>query len=242
VMPRIGARWQLASQLAISAAVARSIRVPALDELYHPDEGGLVGNPDLAVESSWEGELSASWSAETLALDLAFFGRRVADTILYVNRNAFVIRPENAGVSRAAGVELEAELSSALAYSIWISLHLAGALSLSELEATGERLPTAPWGTFDAELSLEVPLWHEARTLEPFTRIALASPVKANLQGTLEVDRYLRWDAGFSLRPLDGAVLSLLITNLLDDRRLETVQKIPLPGRMFLATLRVEGL
>ena len=79
-----------------------------------------------------------------------------------------------------------------------------------------------------------------ARPLEMFSRIRRASATKANLQNTIQVGAYLRWDAGLVLRPSSGVAASILVTNLLDDRGLVTVNKIPLPGRTILASVTVK--
>src|SRR5262249_1126625 len=39
--------------LRLRGQAGRAYRVPTLDELFHPDEGFIVGNPDLAPEDAW---------------------------------------------------------------------------------------------------------------------------------------------------------------------------------------------
>jgi hypothetical protein len=51
------------------------------------------------------------------------------------------------------------------------------------------------------------------------------------------VPAFVRWDAGVELTPIDWFSLAVRVTNLLDDRGLQSVNKIPLPGRAIFFSL-----
>lgn len=237
LLPRVGARCELSPQWALTLALGRSQRSPTIDELFHPTEAGIAGNPALIAETAWEAELGVEWSpAVGLTFGAGGYARRISDAILYVNHNAFLVRPENVGASLAAGSELVASARGAVG-SLAITLDLALTLAWSELRASGAPIPGLPAAAIDTELVAGHPAG--ATMFEAFTRLRQSSATTANTSGTLAVEPFLRWDAGVRWLPVPEASLALAVTNLLDDRSLETLNKLPLPGRAFLATVRV---
>jgi len=230
VLPRIGAVWTATTGVAITAAIGRSFRAPAIDELYHPLIRGFSGNPNLVPETAWEAELGVRlW-----VLSIAGYARRIEDIIVYVNQNAFLVRPENLGGASAIGVEVELAEHASIGPLV-LDARFAASIGASRLDASGASVPVAsPYG-IDAELRASLEM------LSAFTRIAHGAPTTANLAGTIPVDGYTRWDAGVVWTCTPGASLGLVVTNLLDDQTLETLFKLPLPGRSMLATLRVEA-
>lgn len=236
-LPRVGLRWDPLEWLYLRVGAGRSLRTPAVDELYRPSEAGLSGNPELVSETAWEAEAAIGGGVEAVEASLVGFVRRIDDAILYVNRNAFEVRPENLGAARAAGGELEVT-------SRWtvgpVRLGGYGALGLlfSELLATGERLPTQP-------------VWNAAgradvgyAAVDLFTAVRWFGPTSTRLGSDLPENRvpaYLRWDAGVEVRPFDWMSVAFRCLNLIDRRDLQSVNKIPLPGRTFLVSARVAG-
>ncbi len=237
--PRLGARWE-AGDWSLGAALGRGLRLPSFDELYHPSERGLVGNPGLSPESAWALEATASWQpSPELRLALTGFGRRLDDAILYVRRNAFEIRPENVGGAWVAGAELELSAEASL-WGLGLDARGSATLVRSRLDATGVGLPGQPSLDLAAALGLAPPIGggHPLR-LGAELRVASATP--ANVQATLQVPAYLRLDLAAELALADGVFAALVLSNALDARDLETVQKLPLPGRWLLASVRVEA-
>lgn len=239
VLPRVGATWALHERVALGLAVGRSYRAPALDELYHPTTSGFAGNPRLLPEDAWEGELSLRLRPHALLrVALAGFARRVGAGIVYVNQNAFTVRPENVGAASVAGAELEAELGLDVG-ALRLDVAAAASATASRLDVSGVALPTAPPLSLDLELRAS---WRRgALSLSAYTRGAAVSGTAANLAGTVPVDAYARWDAGATVALEACCTLGVAVDNLLDDRTLESVFKVPLPGRTLLATLRVEA-
>lgn len=235
LLPRVGLRWDPLEGLYLRAAAGRSLRTPAVDELYRPSEAGLSGNPELVSETAWEAEVAVGGGGKMAEASLVGFVRRIDDAILYVNRNAFEVRPENLGDARAAGGELEATARGTLGP---IRLRGYGALGLlfSELVATGERLPTQP--VFNAATQVDVGY----SVVDLFTALRWFGPTSTRLGSDLPENRvpaYLRWDAGVEVRPFDWMAVAFRCLNLLDRRDLQSVNKIPLPGRTFLVSARV---
>ncbi|MCK6547772.1 TonB-dependent receptor, partial [Myxococcota bacterium] len=106
-LPRAGVRFTPSAAWTFTLGAGRSVRAPAIDELHHPAVPGFSGNPALRSETAWEVEGSVGTTGEVAQARVVAFGRLVDDTIVYANRNAFEVRPENVGASRAAGLELE---------------------------------------------------------------------------------------------------------------------------------------
>lgn len=232
LLPRAGVRWAPSAPWTLSLGAGGSVRAPAIDELFHPAVPGFSGNPELRSETAWEAEVSASVTTELARARLVAFGRLVDDTIVYANRNAFEVRPENVGASRAAGLELELGVDGELA-GLVLAVDTSATLLHTELAASGAPTPTQPPWSFGGELSARRGAVRATTALRAF------AATTANLQGTVEVPAFLRWDAGLELEPFDAAVLSVFVSNLLDDRTLQTVNKLPLPGRAAFVALRV---
>lgn len=256
LLPRVGLRYEPWRAWTFTVSAGRSLRSPTIDELYHPIEAGFQGNPSLISETAWEGELTARFDAplilqdtltsssssssssgrvrDRLTAQLGVFARRIDDTILYINRNAFVIRPENLGAASAAGGELE------LGYRLRSGALFAGvqgALSLlfSRLDETGDPLPTQPRLSGFGQLSGG----YGPVELSTGLRYFSATNTRLRAAEANQVAPYLRWDLGLTATPWDGVSASFQVLNVLDDRTLQSVNQIPLPGRTFLVSLRL---
>lgn len=236
VLPRLGLKWQATDELALGVALGRSLRTPTLDELYHPQEVAYAGNPDLESEQSWEAELQASLRHQGWFLQVAGFARRIERAILYLNRNAFVVRPENVGGARALGLEVEGRGQGQWG-PVQASVSAQVSLLAAQLELTKARLPTQPQWTMAAEGRLR------------WARLALTSAVRAvgptfvNLRPSAQqqVPTYVRWDAGLMSTLHPQVALGLEVVNLLDRQTLISVNRFPLPGRTVFMTLRLSA-
>jgi len=103
------ARW-----LRARAHGGRAYRVPNFDELFHPDEGFITGNPDLAPEDAWnfdaglELELAEAGPVTDFRLGATWFRREIDESIVWLLVGPNTIRPENTGSATADGIELAA--------------------------------------------------------------------------------------------------------------------------------------
>ncbi|MEQ8273509.1 MAG: TonB-dependent receptor [Deltaproteobacteria bacterium] len=232
LLPRVGAAWTATTALELRVGVGRALRTPALDELYHPPEVGFVGNPDLLPETAWEAELSAHL-LRPVRIVAAVFARRIRDTILYLNRNAFVVRPENVGDADALGGELEIAATRTFG-GFEVAGVASSSLLWSRLAATGARLPTQPVLSYAGQASVSrwrTTLFSAVRGFSrTFTRLR---PADDNV-----VRAYFRWDAGLTVLPFDDVSIAVTVENLLDTRTLQTLNRYPLPGRTAFLTAR----
>jgi outer membrane receptor protein involved in Fe transport len=114
VSPRLTARAEATSWLALRGSAGRFVRFPTLLELFG-DGAFILPRPLLAPESAWGGDfgftvgLGGAWGR--FVLEAAFFGRQVSDTIAFVV-GGVAATAENLGETRMLGAEarLEAEL------------------------------------------------------------------------------------------------------------------------------------
>jgi vitamin B12 transporter len=236
LLPRLGLRYQVTDALHLRAGAGRSLRTPTLDELYHPVEVAFSGNPELRAERAWEAEVGAGLAAGGLSAQLTGYLRRIEDAVLYLNRDAFLVRPENVGAARAAGGELELGARGRLG-PVRLQGEAQGSLLASVLDATGARLPTQPVWSFALDgLAALGPVAVDT-TLRGF------GPTYVNLRPSEEnrVQAYLRWDAGVRVSVGRYVTVGAEVLNLLDVRTLASVNRFPLPGRTFFATLRISS-
>lgn len=241
LQPSMGGTVYLADDWLWRSSFGRAFRAPTLDELFHPTQNGYAGNPNLQPEASWEFETGLRWLLHrNLQLDLVGYFRQVDDLILTLNRNAFEIRPENTQAARITGFELESSYSFPTKY-FDLSLYGSTALMWTRSEVTRQPLPTRPALSGFFEVRLGAPQ-DSLQDFELFSRWRGLSSTNTNLQGTLEMPAYNRVDAGVTYEISAETFFSVTVTNLLDDKGLMTVNKIPLPGRQFLASLRVSDL
>jgi outer membrane cobalamin receptor len=92
----------------------RAYRAPNFDELFHPDEGFIRGNPALEPEDAWNfdvgGELVFEKAGPFSNLTLAgsWFHREIDESIVFVLINAVTIQPINSGAAVSDGFEISA--------------------------------------------------------------------------------------------------------------------------------------
>ena len=116
VLPSAGLAIAPLPWLRARAQAGRAYRVPTFDELFHPDEGFIQGNPDLAPEDAWnydaglEFELAEIGPFSDLKLGATWFRREIDESIVWLLVGPSTIRPVNTGSATADGYELSGEL------------------------------------------------------------------------------------------------------------------------------------
>jgi iron complex outermembrane receptor protein len=134
-------RW-----LRIRGNAGRAFRVPNFDELYLPDKGFILGNPELDPEDALnldaglELQLAQLGPLSSLKLSASYFWRKIDESIVWMLINQSSIAPRNTGPATSEGVELS------LAFKLTDYLHFS--IHHTELDstrdATGLRLPGQP--------------------------------------------------------------------------------------------------
>jgi len=103
---------ELASDLELTAQVARGFRDPLLSDRYYRGESGrgfITGNPNLEPETSLQFDLALKFSPDAMSVGLYVYRYRISDLIerFRVGDNFFF---RNRGESEITGVEVEASL------------------------------------------------------------------------------------------------------------------------------------
>ncbi len=114
--PQISALYHINEKLSVFALASKSFRAPTLNELYRGFRVGNVvtnANENLKAESALNFETGASYGKNDFYLRGSFFYTAIENTIanvtLSVTPNLITRQRQNAGRTRAAGFEIEAE-------------------------------------------------------------------------------------------------------------------------------------
>jgi outer membrane receptor protein involved in Fe transport len=114
--PQISALYQISERFSVFALVSKSFRAPTLNELYRSFRVGSVvtqANENLRAEKALNFESGASYNRKNLYFRANFFftgiSNPVANVTLMVTPSLITRQRQNAGKTRAEGLELEAE-------------------------------------------------------------------------------------------------------------------------------------
>jgi len=228
------------------AQVGRAYRVPTFDELFHPNEGFITGNPDLAPEDAWnydaglEFELAQAWWFSDLRVAATAFRREIDESIVWVLVALNTIRPENTGRATADGLEL----SGSLRLTRFVRVAAQQTFLDSRRDATRRHLPGQP--EYETNLRLQLgpdPVWKVVGELSRVGEILVDEGGSGHLP-----DRTV-WNAavalnlvewpGFGLRRIVSELwLSARVNNIGDEAVRDTLA-FPQPGRHASAGIEV---
>lgn len=114
--PQISALYQMTENLSFFALASKSFRAPTLNELYRGFRVGNVvtqANENLRAEKALNFELGASFSRKRFYFRGNYFfteiNQPIANVTLQVTPNLITRRRQNAGKTRAQGLEIETE-------------------------------------------------------------------------------------------------------------------------------------
>lgn len=123
--------------------VERAYRAPSFDELFHPDQGFIRGNPDLSPEDAWNADVGVELALDALGpfsrlrLGAAWFHREIEESIVWILVNPETLAPVNTGPATTQGYELSASLD----LTRYLRLSANHTQTDSRRDATEERLP-----------------------------------------------------------------------------------------------------
>ena len=114
--PQISALYQINKNFSVFALASKSFRAPTLNELYRGFRVGNVitnANEDLKAETANNFETGASFNRNDFYLRGSFFYTKIENTVsnvtLSVTPNLITRQRQNAGQTRAGGIEIEVE-------------------------------------------------------------------------------------------------------------------------------------
>jgi outer membrane cobalamin receptor len=226
--------------------IGRAYRAPNFDELFHPDEGFIVGNADLAPEDAWNADVGIELLLAELGplsmvrLGATGFRREIDDSIVWLLVSPDTLRPENTGSATSEGLEL----TGSFQLTRYLRATASHTLLDSERDATGRRLPGQPDDETHVRLQLgPETLWKLVGEMEHTGEILV------NEGGSRRLPRRTVWNASaaLNLAALPGTGLGGLVTELwiharidnIDDTAVRDSLAFPQPGRNASAGIEV---
>ncbi len=143
LLPSLGVVIAPFAWIRLRSQLGRAYRAPNFDELFHPDQGFIRGNPNLDAEDAWnfdvglELELDALGPFSRLRLSGAWFRREIDESIVWVLINPRTLAPINTGSATTEGFELAGTVD----LTRYLRLSANHTRTESERDATGKRLP-----------------------------------------------------------------------------------------------------
>jgi outer membrane cobalamin receptor len=156
---KIAAVLRLSDVLSLKAGGGKSYKAPTLNDLYWPDDGWSVGNPDLRPETGYSGEAGLALATGRIEAGVSGFVRYVEDGIQW-DLAAFPSTPVNVGEALYPGAEasLRVEILPGLrlsgSYTFLYSFVLKGASATYKF-ADDKRAIYSPVHSADAALKYE---------------------------------------------------------------------------------------
>jgi vitamin B12 transporter len=226
-------RW-----LRVRGQVGRAYRVPTFDELFHPDEGFITGNPDLAPEDALnydaglELELAQVGPLSDLRIGATWFRREIDESIVWLLVGPNTIRPENTGDATVDGVEL----SGSLRLTRFVLVSAQQTFLDSRRDANRRRLPGQPERETHARLQLG-----PERTWKLVGELEHVGEILVNEGGSRRLPSRTVWNASAAWNVaawpdlgLHGIVSELWLSarvNNIDDVAVRDAVAFPQPGR-----------
>ena len=198
-----------------------SYRAPTFNDLYWPDLGWSLGNPDLTPEKGYYGEVGVTAATSRLTLDAFAFARYMLDSIQWVDLDpdpdplAYRGQPANIGEIFYPGFEMNAEVNlvSGLwftgAYAFLYSFILEGA-SATYTFKDNKRAPYSPMHSFDAALE------YRGNLLEAGVSGEYVGTYYIDDANTTEQDAYFLLNALIRYRVNELLTLQASVDNLLN--------------------------
>jgi vitamin B12 transporter len=233
--PSFSARLSAALTRALSAEAyaGRAFRAPTFYEKYGPPLGYTRANPALRPEDGVEAGAGLRYARGGLQVDASLFGARLSRAILYLNRNAYEVRPENAGSLWRGG----GELSAALRPKPYLQQGAGVELLVSRLDATGAPVPTSPLLRLRSRTELSFARLWSALPLRVYLDGRAQSQSSSNYHGELTVPAQASLDAGLAYAIGERGSLAVEVRNLLGADSRVDMHQVPLPGRQLMASL-----
>jgi vitamin B12 transporter len=156
VLPTAGLVIAPVRWLRLRGQAGRAYRAPTFDELFHPNEGFITGNPDLEPEDAWnfdaglELELAELGPITELHVGATAFRREIDESIVLLLVGPSTIRPENLGHATAEGYELTASFR----LTRFVRFQIQHTQLDSRRDANHRRLPGQPGDETSGQLQL----------------------------------------------------------------------------------------
>ncbi|TCO77578.1 TonB-dependent receptor [Chromatocurvus halotolerans] len=202
--------YNISREWNLGVSLSRAERAPSTEELFsnlnntdeqlvtHAATGVIeIGDPDIGTETSLNGDLSLTWTAERSFAELTVFYNTFSDYIFLLNTGeevdetpVYIYEQEDA---KFYGVEFESSFALARVAGGDVSLGVFGDMITGEFDSAGD-VPRLPPMRIGSELS-----WR-SDSLGAYVRFLNASDQDDPGDFETGTDGYTRWDAGVDYR------------------------------------------
>ncbi|MDR2403450.1 MAG: TonB-dependent receptor [Spirochaetaceae bacterium] len=242
-VPKLGFAWFALEGLTVRNNYFRSFKYPDFEDLYWPDQGNTVGNPNLKPEDGWGTDLGAAWRYGLLSLDGTFFTQYTDDSIHWAPGAGGVWRPSNVGAAVYFGLDGKVSVDIPLSWgpfkkivpSFSYQYMLSYLLSYGYDFASEKRIPYMPAHT--AGFSLDLP-WGSRRAGSLLISGHFESKRYTNTANAGKLDPHFLLNVNVNQKLNPALTFFGEIRNLLDFRY-ESFADYPMPGITMTVGIRM---
>ena len=120
----IEANYNFSNKVIVKGNISKNYNLPSLNDLHWRSETYVSGNPNLASESGWSGEIGFSEtifdSQPHLTLSQNFYYSKIKDWIVWLPGERGVWKPENKNTAKTKGLDLSLNSSYNLSKVLFV--------------------------------------------------------------------------------------------------------------------------
>ncbi len=117
----LGIQHPVLNSLQLKGNISKNYRIPNLNDLFWKEDGYAKGNPDLAAESGWSGDVGVDWTFKSAGfggkVNSAFFASQTENIIVWLPENGGKWMPHNKRIGDATGWEVGLNLNALIGKS-----------------------------------------------------------------------------------------------------------------------------
>lgn len=219
--PSVGVLYRLNNHLTAKFNYAQASRFPSFPEMYTPDDGTIVGNPNLKSEKIATIDGTIHYQTDSTNGYLSLFHSDLENSIQFLPISFFRIKAMNLPKAEIDGTELGIQHRISNSFSINSSFTW-----LTAKYVTGGWLPARPRFRFNSSLNYSQSKFSGNITIQNATSMPL------DYSGNLKSPSYTSIDCDFNYQLNNRCAISLSGANLTNAARRDAYD-FPLPGRVL---------
>lgn len=227
--------WAILPVLALDAGVGRSFRAASFFEKYGAPGAYFTSNEKLRPETGLQVDTALRWRQRNNQVKASIFAARMDETIIFLNRNAYDLRPENTGALWRTGVELSAQLH----FGPGFSQHYIAEYLWTRLDISGQALPNTPALRFLSRTSWQHRVLTSQLMAKTYFEAQARGASSGNLFGELALAPQASVNMGVALSLRKSSFISCQLLNILDAQSRMDMRQVPLPGRSWRCSLQL---
>ncbi len=222
-VPKLGFLWGISEEVTLKNNWYRTFRLPALNDLYWPEDAFAKGNPDLKPEDGVGGDFIFEWKKPgSYHLEASLYGTYQKDAIVWqstdVDEDEGKLSPINIATALyfGLGIQVVSDIHSQVKFSASYDWLLTYILTRDLTIADDKRMPYQPMHRFGAGVEI---LWSTGSLVitqkyesERYATIVNAAPLAPYFTLDISLNQKLgrEWTLLVSGRNLLGANYQLL--------------------------------